>query len=336
MFEAVAAITELFRSRDNFLVAGHENPDGDAYGSGAALCWILRSLGKRVVQYVSPSIPDAFNCLKPACEIVHTPAELDGFPIDWAIVVDCGDPFRIGRDLLERLDRDRIVNIDHHIGNPDFGGLNWVDPRKAAVGEMVAVLARELGVPLAGPLGEAVYMAIASDTGNFTFGNTSPETHEVAAEIIRLGLDPGVFNNVFQNRWSINRMRLFSVALGAIKLYRDGEIGVVAVTPEMFAETGTDRFDTDGLVEFVRRIQSVRVACALRLDAEGAVKFSLRSVGEDDVQEIAKRFGGGGHRNASGGRIPADLCKSEGILVEAVSEMLDRRGPALQGACHVR
>ncbi len=320
MSNETTPLHQLIVSGDNFLVASHENPDGDALGSTAAMGYILEYLGKDYRLYNASGVPEHFSWMQFPRPVLYSLDHLDDFKPDWVITLDCGDPFRIGKELLKFVEKKQIINIDHHIGNPQFGVFNWVDPGFPAVGEMVAQLADEVGLKLCGNLGEAIYLAIVSDTGNFCYGNTRPETLELAASIVRCGLNPGDFSNKYLNQWTLNRLRLWSEVLSKATIYCDGKVGILCVTQEQLDQTGTSRHDCDGLVEFIRRVKSVRVAAILREDREEYIKISLRSFGDDDVQKIALKFGGGGHRNAAGGVIAAAIEEAMPILLEAIVE----------------
>ncbi len=322
MSNELDALHQLIVSGDNFLVASHESPDGDALGSLAAMGFILEYLGKDCRLYNASGVPDHFSWMQFPRPVLSSLEDLDGFKPEWVITLDCGDPFRIGKELLKFVEKKQIINIDHHIGNPQFGVFNWVDPAFPAVGEMVAMLAGEVGLKLCGKLGEAIYLAIVSDTGNFCYGNTRPETLELAASIVRCGLNPGEFSNKYLNQWSLNRLRLWSEILSKASIYCDGKIGILCVTQDQLDQTGTTRHDCDGLVEFIRRVKSVRVAAILREDKKEYIKISLRSFGADDVQKIALNFGGGGHRNAAGGVIAASIEEAKPLLLEAIIESM--------------
>jgi len=324
MPESRSDIVRMLQEEDHFLVVSHENPDGDALGSMAALGYVLKALGKQYLLYNATGAPRHLEWLELPAPLCTTLDELDGFAASRVIVLDCGDPFRMGRELMLAIEPQTIVNIDHHAGNPQFGALNWVDTAMAAVGEMVALLARDLNVPLSGGLGESVYLAIVSDTGSFAYGNTKPETLELAADILRAGLDIGHFNVKFQNQWEMKRIRFWSEALGSASLHLDGRVGVVVVSREAMERHDVGPEDCDGLVEFVRRVRTVRVAISLREDTDkDLVKFSLRSSGADNVQQVALLFGGGGHRNAAGGAIADTLDNARDQLISAISSLIN-------------
>jgi phosphoesterase RecJ-like protein len=321
-------IRRILEAEDRFLVAAHYNPDGDALGSMAAVGFLLRAMGKDFRLYNASGAPREFDWLALPGPVHRSLDELCDFTFSRALVLDCGDKDRMGPELAQALPRETIVNIDHHLGNEGFGAVNWVDSGFAAVGEMTALMARDQGVALSGPLGEAVYLAVVSDTGYFSYGNTSPATLELAAEIVRLGLEPGAFGVKYLNQFTMNRLKLWSEVLGQAQLFCGGRIGVLRIPAELLERTGTTVSDCDGLVNWVRRVRGVDVAMILREDGPGRIKFSLRSVGMANVQELAAQFGGGGHRNASGGSIEGDMDQAQEALLRGAGGML-----GLDGRC---
>ncbi|BDQ35403.1 DHH family phosphoesterase [Pseudodesulfovibrio portus] len=312
-------ISDIIRENDAFLVTSHANPDGDAIGSICAMGHILAALGKQFTLYNPSGLPERYAFAdQPAPIGTELPSELPA----WTIVMDCGAGPRMGDDLMGRLDETLVINIDHHLGNDEFGEVNWVDPSQPAVGTMVAALAAELNVPVTGPLAENIYLAVSTDTGFFTYGNTTPESLELTAQMLRDGLDIARLNMLITKQWSEERMRLWTETMGNVELHLDGLVATTAVTREMFARTGTTSEDTENIINFVRRLKAVRVAAILREEGTDLYKFSLRSYGDDNVQAIAARFGGGGHRNAAGGTIAAPLQEARDMLITAIGESL--------------
>jgi phosphoesterase RecJ-like protein len=315
----VQQIAEVIRKSDDFLVAAHASPDGDAIGSSVGMGHILAALGKRFSLFNPSGLPNQFDWL-PLPGPMH--ATLSGAEANWIIVLDCGTASRAGLELQHLLEARQVINIDHHLGNPNFGRLNWVDDSYPAVAAMMADLADELGVPLTGPLAEAIYLGIATDTGFFTFGNTDPRVMELGARLIRLGLQPGEVNAKIRNQWTVRRFRLWGKSFSGTELHFGGKLALAVVTREMMERTGTTSVDTEEIVNFLRRLRGTRAAAMLREEPDGTFKFSLRSTGADNVQAVAALFGGGGHRNASGGTIAEDLESAKKRLVEALGEGL--------------
>ncbi|WP_291328718.1 bifunctional oligoribonuclease/PAP phosphatase NrnA [Desulfovibrio sp. UCD-KL4C] len=312
-------ICQILKGEDDFLIAAHYHPDGDALGSTAALGFILKALGKRFRIYNQSGVPEAMQWLEfPAPMLTEIPKNFDG----WYLILDCGDAARMGENLMNAMDPEKSINIDHHMGNTDFATINWVDTNRPAVGEMITLIAREFKISLSGPLGEALYLSIATDTGFFTYGNTKPETLEIIADIIRHGLQLGEFVPKIRNQWTMKRIKLWTLALDKIQLYHNEQTAMIFVTQEMLAETNTGGPDCEGLVNFISRIRKVRVAIVVREDSQHRFKFSLRSSGSDNVQIIASMFGGGGHKNASGGMIESSAENVRTRLISALAEKL--------------
>lgn len=310
-------ICQILKEEDDFLIASHYNPDGDALGSSAALGFILKALGKRVRLYNHTGVPATMDWFElPAPMLTEIPKGYDG----WVIVLDCGDAARMGEPLINAIDRDRSINIDHHIGNTQFAGINWIETNRPAVGEMISIIARELGMSLSGKIGESIYLAIATDTGFFTYGNTKPETLETIADILRHGLKLDEFVPKIRNNWTLKRVNLWNLALSKIELFHNERTALIFITQEMLDKSGTDKTDCEEIVNFIRRIKTVRVSAIIREDGPLRYKFSLRSQGTDNVQAIASLFGGGGHKNASGGLIEDNPDTVRQKLVDAIGE----------------
>lgn len=312
-------ILDLLRTGDRFLIAAHSNPDGDALGSTAAMGWILRDLGKQFWLYNASPLPARFSWVALPQPLHHEPPPWDPH---WYVLLDCGDVRRIGKEAKIRLPADKVVNIDHHVSNIGFGGLNLVEAGRSSVGEIIGYLAMELGLSLHGPLGEAVYLAMVTDTGSFSFESTSPECMELAAEIIRQGLNPGLFNARMQNQWRLNRLHLMGEVLRRARLYSRGRIGLLSISLDLRKKTQASIEDCDDLVDYIRRIRDIKVAVSLREDEPRKVKFSLRSFGETDVGAMAAAVGGGGHKNAAGGELLYSLSEAESFLVGLVEKHL--------------
>jgi len=313
-------IAQIFREKDDFLVASHVSPDGDALGSTAAVGHILSQLGKTFTLYNVSGMSSQYEWM-PMLGGLYDRLPEKGF--SFAIVLDCGALSRIGDDLARAIDPANSLIIDHHLGNPGFGIVDWVDTIYSSTGEMVAELADALGVPLTGDLAEAVYAAVVTDTGYFSYGHTRPETLELAARLMRNGLDVGAVNAKIQNQWSLGRIRLFTKVLGGLALHLDGQAGAIRITRALLDATGAKAEDCDGLINYALRVKGVKMAVSVRETANGQVKFSLRSLGDINVQQIAARFGGGGHKNASGGSIMAEAAEAERLLLAAASEVLE-------------
>ncbi|WP_291320949.1 bifunctional oligoribonuclease/PAP phosphatase NrnA [Desulfonatronospira sp.] len=319
MIPVPGKLTQALKTGDNFLVTSHVKPDGDSIGSMAATGHILKSLGKNFSLYNESGLPSKYAWLDLPSDLHTSPPYND---VECIIVLDSASAERPGDYIAGMIKEVPTINIDHHPDNPGFGSINWVDPGYSSVGEMISLLAGELGIELNGPMAQGIYLAIVSDTGFFSFGNTTPGVLELTAFMLRQGLDTGRLNPMITNQWSQGRIRLHGLALQRSEFIDRGRIGIISVTREMLKNTGTGPEDCEGLVNTLLKVNGVKVACTLREDEDGRVKISLRSAGTDDVSKIASRLGGGGHKNASGGIINAPLQEAREMVISSVRRNL--------------
>ncbi|MDH5299000.1 MAG: bifunctional oligoribonuclease/PAP phosphatase NrnA [Desulfobulbaceae bacterium] len=317
-------IVGTLRDARRVLVATHIHPDGDALGSQLGLGFILEAMGKEVFLYSESEISHLYAFL-PGGEKLRTELPATG-GFDCAVALDCGDCFRLGVRREELLAATPFVVIDHHAGHQEFGGLRWVDAKRASTGEMVYDLAQALGVDLSYDAAYCLYAAIVSDTGSFKYSSTTTDTFRVAGELVAKGVKPSeVAGKLFDN-FSVNRLRLLTDVLETLSLHADDRLALITVSQEMFGRTGTEMGDTETFINYPRSLSTVKVAVFFKEGPNGMVSVSMRSKGtEYDVAELAARFGGGGHRNAAG-------CKWPDATVEVVRGQLLPELLALVGA----
>ena len=308
-----AGILEALLAHERVLITAHAHPDGDAMGSCFALAWALHALGKDVCVFNEDGVPGFLSFLSAPAPVVTKIEELPWEP-QLITVLDCGDRARVGEKLQPLMDRIPTLDIDHHLANPLFGTAgSWAVPSASATGELVGRIIQELGVPMQGPLAEALYVALASDTGNFSYGNTTPLALRLTAQLREQGLDIAALREKLENNWSEVKLRLWGRLMTETRLLEDGRLAAAFVTRAVLTETGSRREDAEGFVEQLRRLFGVRVALLLREDEkDGAVftKASLRSSGSDSVRDAAAEFGGGGHKNAAGATLAMDAEKA--------------------------
>lgn len=303
-----AEIISALKNSARILLICHYNPDGDALGASGALGHALMRLGKKVRMYNYSRLPENYDWLPLPSALEHDLSALRAFDPDLLVAMDCGDARRTGPDLAPLLadkklmpwGESTVINIDHHLGNPGFGDLNLVDTSAAATAYIVGQLIEEMELPLSGDIGLCVYLGIFSDSGGFSYPNTSAELLEMAARIVRAGLDVGRFIEVYRNNWSVNRMRLWGRLWNEIEVHAGGQVVISAVSREHLESTGTTSEDLDSYTSFLRRLKGTRVVLMLRENKDGTCKASFRSDGVIDVQSIAAALGGGGHKAAAG------------------------------------
>ena len=309
-----ADILDALRAYDRVLITAHAHPDGDATGSCLALAWALHGLGKEVRVFNEDGIPSFLSFLEAPAPVVTAVEDLPWTP-ELIAVLDCGDRARVGEKLQPLMDTVPTLDIDHHLANPNFGSAgNWAVPSASATGELVGLIVLELSAPLQGPLAEALYVALSSDTGNFSYGNTTPCALRLTALLREQGLDIAALREKMENNWSEAKLRLWGRLMNETRVLEEGRLAAAFVTRSVLAETGSRREDAEGFVEQLRRLAGVRVALLLReeeKDGKVVTKASLRSSGDDSVRDVAAAFGGGGHKNAAGATI---AMEADGVL----------------------
>jgi phosphoesterase RecJ-like protein len=218
------------------------------------------------------------------------------------VFLDCGNMDRMPVDFIKE-SGSRIVNIDHHHDNTRFGDVNLVKGDASCTAEIVYALALELGVEVTQPLSEALYIGLVTDTGKFMFENTTPAAHRMAAELIAAGVQPQVIHQRLYEGLPFSRIQLLARALAAVKRFDGGSLTLTHLTRDDFAHSEADESDSEGIVDHMRQVEGTLVAGLVRdlLSDGGRRKVSLRATDERvDVSQIARGFGGGGHRQAAG------------------------------------
>ena len=308
MHELFKKAWEKIKESKNIVLAAHINPDGDALGSSLSLYPILKKMGKNV---------KVFNATKPL------PMYLDFLPnfdkvtdklpknYDLLISFDCGSFDRLGIEEKPPF----LINIDHHISNTKYGDINIIDPKAASSSQVVYNMLKANGVEIPSESAVCIYTALVTDTGSFQYESVNDKVFEMAAELVRCGVKPDFVAKMLFQRDRLSRLRLLAKAYDTIELCCEGKVAFVEVTKEMMEITGAIKDDTDTIVNSVRAIASVEVACMLREDDDG-IKISLRSKNYADVSKVAVKYGGGGHIRAAGATIKGEFD------FEKVKEML--------------
>ena len=307
-----AQVADAIRQRQRFVVTSHSRPDGDAIGSSLAMAFALQHLGKdvRVVSRDAPPPPLMVFPGVPEIEIVSEISD----PADAVIIMECGDVKRPG---IAGVERGYVINIDHHPGNVMYGALNWMDLSTAACGEMVFDLVSELGVPLTYEIALHVYVAILTDTGSFHYSNITPRTFDICRQCMEAGVSPpAVARSIFDAN-NLGRLKLFGAVLNRMHLDATGHIATLSVDKQLTHECGGTYEDTEGLINLPLTVKEILAVVFFKEIGPGDWRVSMRSKGNIDINAIAKEFGGGGHKNASG-------CSARGDL-ETLQRVFEQR-----------
>lgn len=312
--ELLARIVEEVRGGRRFLIAAHENPEGDAIGSTLALGLALKALNKEALCLNQDPTPEMFSFLPGAGEIVH---QAPSGAFDAAFALDCGERVRLGAEFAKVQEIGKIINIDHHISNRYYGDLNLVDPGASSTAEILFDLLRLLPGAMTPEVAENLYTGVLTDTGSFHYSNTSPDTFAVARDCLLAGVDPWrVAQQVYENQ-PLPRLRLLPLVLATLETAEQGRISWVVVTLEMLNKAGAAVGHTEDFINYPRSLKGTEVALLFRELGGGRYRVSLRSREKVNVAAIAEEFGGGGHAQAAG-------CTVEGNLEEVRGKLLAR------------
>ena len=305
-------IVDLIQQNQNFLIIGHIRPDGDCLGSCLGLYEALRILGKNARFYTAGPVP-VFLSYLPHFEKIETAYPAD-IPFDAILCVDTSDADRVHQGFQPT---GTFAVIDHHISNPNFGTINWVDGAATAAAEMVYFLVQALGVSITPEIATCLYTGMMTDTGGFRFGNTKEITFKVASDLVACGANPAkIAEYVFDSR-SPATVKITSLVLSTLNYEFGGRFVWNSITQEMIRSTGDDEAEPEGLSSEMRSIRGVDVAVLFYESPEGFTRIGFRSRGLVNVSELASLLGGGGHKSASGAYIeaPFDVTKERALGV---------------------
>ena len=318
--DARARIADEIRKRQRFVLSSHVRPDGDAIGSQLAMAFALWQLGKEV-RLVNRDQAPAPMMVFPGVSRIEVAGRIDD-PGDAVIVMECGDLTRTGVDGVER---GFVINIDHHLGNSNYGALNWFDGTAAACGEMVFELIAELGVPLTPEIATHIYVAILTDTGSFHYSSISPRTFDICRQCVEAGIDPPAIAGAIFDSNSLGRLKLFGAVLSKMELDATGRVATVYVDQKLAQECGGTYEDTEGIVNLPLTVKEIEAVAFFKEAGPDDWRVSMRSKDDVDVNAIAKEFGGGGHKNASG-------CSARGSFRELKQIFQDKLLAAIEKA----
>lgn len=320
-------LREIIDGARRFVISSHVRPDADAVGSELGLAFLLESLGKSV-RIANPSAtPRHLAFLDPAGRVQKLKDGIsvaEALDVDVHLIVDTSAWQQLPDvdDVLRKTPARKVV-IDHHVSGDDLGALVLKDTSASATGVLITELAEFLGIRPTGGAADALFCAIATDTGWFRFSNTDSRTLHWAARLIDDGARPNLLYGELYERSSPARLKLHARVLGRIVFAAEGRLGHTYVLLQDYAETGAHPTDTEDLVNDCLRVDGVECSFILVEQRTGQVKASFRSRGPVDVARIAEQFGGGGHKQAAGATLPGPLANAQTAVLNAMQTALD-------------
>ena len=316
-------IGQALREGGRFAVLSHVRPDGDALGSQLALGLSLKRLGKDVRIWNEEGMLEKYSFLPSANLLTKPPADPED--VDVAIALDTAIQDRLGTTLPAVRSAKVWINIDHHPSNPGYGDLVYINPKAPATGQILFELIRSEKLPIDAAIAENLYVAISTDTGSFQYPNTTARTFEMAAELVRAGVDVGRVSQLTYENYPRRRAELLRDLLGTMRFEANDRVASFSLSLATAKKLGVLPEDNEGLIDHLRAIHGVIVAVFFEELADGKVRVSMRSKSEKvNVCAICEKFGGGGHVLAAGARIPGTLAEVEKKILEEVRDVVGR------------
>ncbi|HET9418117.1 MAG TPA: bifunctional oligoribonuclease/PAP phosphatase NrnA [Chthoniobacterales bacterium] len=322
-----ASFKEIARAicqHQRIAVLSHVRPDGDALGSQIALALSLQQIGKDVRVWNEDGMLEKYSFVPRAELVTKPPAEPED--VDLAIALDTAIQNRLGTALTAIRATKLWINIDHHLSNPRYGDLVHIDDSAPATGQILFDLITSEKLPIDRDIAENLYVAISTDTGSFQYPKTTSRTFEIAAELVRVGLDVGAISTQLYENFPRRRVELLRELLRTMRFDGNGRVASFKLSLQTANELGVIPEDNEGLIDHLRAIRGVIVAVFFEELPDGKIRVSMRSKDERiDVCAICQKFGGGGHTLAAGARIRGTLSEVEERVLQAACDAVDRQ-----------
>ncbi len=323
MKENFQAIARALRENQRFAVLSHVRPDGDALGSTLALALSLKELGKEVRAWNEDGMLEKYGFVAQADLLTKPPAAPEDF--DVAIALDTAVQNRLGTTAGAIKSAKLWINVDHHPSNPGYGDLVHIDSSAPATGQILFELITSQNLPMTPAIAENLYVAISTDTGSFQYSNTTARTFEIAAELVKCGVDVGRVSQLLYENFPRRRVELLRELLGTMQFACEGKLAWFSLSRATARRLGVLPEDNEGLIDHLRAIEGVIVAIFFEELADGKVRVSMRSKNKAvDVCAICQSFGGGGHVLAAGARVRGGLEEVVKKVVEQSCDVIER------------
>lgn len=316
-------IGQALRENQRFAVLSHVRPDGDALGSQLALGLSLKKLDKELHIWNEDGMLEKYSFLPQAELLIKPPGEPED--VDVIVALDTAIQNRLGTTLQAVRSSKLCINIDHHPSNPGYGDLVHIDPKAPATGQILFELIKSQKLPIDSAIAENLYVAISTDTGSFQYPNTTARTFEIAAELVRAGVDIGRVSQLIYENYPRRRVELLRDLLGTMRFEANDRVASFSLSLGMAGKLGILPEDNEGLIDHLRAIRGVVVAVFFEELPDGKVRVSMRSKSEKvNVCAICEKFGGGGHVLAAGARVRGSLAEVEKRILEEVRDVVSR------------
>lgn len=315
MIHIYKQMKELVSRSKTAVVVSHIDPDGDTLGSMVAMGEILEKMGLDVLMFSPDGIPSVYKFIPGIEKVVNHPPKKE---FDLMVSVDASGLDRLGN---AKINAKKVINIDHHPDNTNFGDINCVE-LLSAVGEVIYKIAVNFGVPITQEIAIALYVSIITDTGNFRYSNTLPSTFEIAKELVLAGANPYHISNQVYETKSVESLHILAATLNNLHYSEDKKIVWASVSRETAHQYSAKSEDFVGVIDHIRSIKECEVAVLFREEKNGQVKVNFRSKGQVNVSKIANELGGGGHVPAAGCTLNIPLDEAQTKVIDLVKKEL--------------
>lgn len=318
--KVIDRVIETIRGSKTICVVGHVRPDGDCIGSQLGLTLALEAEGKTVTCWNQDPVPGKLAFLDKGDRVTRPKK---GQKFDLVIATDCASLERLGKVAECIGDRTTLINIDHHASNTRYGDINWIAAREPSTGELIYRLLKVAKWPVTPAIADCLFTAVSTDTGSFQYPSTRPGTYHAAGELVARGANLALVCDEVYQSFSLARVRLLRHVFNTFRLTADDQIAYFWLKKADYTRTGSEPDDSEGLIDHIRAIEPVIVACVFEEMDGGIVRISLRSKNPRvNVNEIAGQFSGGGHHAAAGARIPGTNLSVQRRVIAAIRKAL--------------
>ncbi len=318
MVQVPVEVSDAVANAQNIVAVMHTGADGDCLGAIIALQRSLSAMGKKIYIPAPLNIPPRYELLKKYYYGFGSQPQ----DYDLVLAVDCSSPDRIDWGAFTRDDSKTFICIDHHDGNPNFAHINWVVPECAAAGAMIFALLKKIDAPIDAASASALYISLLTDTGRFSFNNTNAEVLRTASELVELGADPKFITSEIYFNFEEDYLRNMGIAFFNSRSFHGGRVLFLTIDRAMTRNFATHPENSEGIIDFALSVKDVDVAVLFKEIEANLIRVSLRSRMGLDISAIANKFGGGGHPNAAGCTILANLTAAQREVLRWTEKLL--------------
>lgn len=319
--EKMEELIKFIKEKKSFLILSHQHPDGDSVGSSLALKLILEALGKNVKILSTDPLPFNLRKIKGKefWEIKDRIPEDYLEKYDCIFILECPSPERTG---YIGIDNFTIINLDHHISNQNYGKFVIIKPDLPCLGIIIYDIAKSLNVQINEDISNYLYISLVTDTGQFCYANSTSIAFDFASKLVSLNAKPEEISKLLYENFPAQSVKLKGLLLSTLELELNGKVALLKFPLSFLKDADCLPQDAEGVIDEPRKIEGVEVAIMLREENENKIKISMRSQGNLDVEKIARKFGGGGHRNAAGFCVEGDFISAKELILREIEEGL--------------